>query len=545
MLYQLEQFSFTYPGAERPSLRGLDLTVESGDFLLLLGRSGSGKTTLLRQLKPELAPHGARAGGLRFRGQPLQTLSRRESMGIGFVGQDPEQQIVTDKAWHELAFGLENHNLPPLTIRRRVAETASFFGIGDWFYRDTASLSGGQKQILSLAAATALQPEILLLDEPCAQLDPIAANDFLTLLTRLHRELGITVLISEQRPENLLPLANRALLLEDGCVQADLPPQRLAHSLLTQGRPLAAAMPAAARLATAIEPQREAAPLTVLEGRQWLKDYLARRLPAFTPFPTPAATTPPPPRQALISLRGAAYRYPKTENDVLREVDLTVHAGDYLAVCGANGSGKSTLLKLLQGLYQPTAGRIRYLKDCRRALLPQNPTHLFARDTAEEELSEMTEQLPAAEAAARLTRAIAACGLEGLLNRHPYDMSGGERQRLALAKLLLTEPDMLLLDEPTKGLDAESKQQLARLLAALCDEGCTIVLVTHDIEFAAAHAETAALLFGGGLVSYGPAHDFFAENNFYTTAANRIARGLFPAAVTTGELIAALREASR
>lgn len=541
-LFALDNFSFTYPNEPSPCLRGVTCAIQPGEFVLLTGCSGSGKTTLLRQLKPELAAHGARGGSLRYRGQSLAKLSRRESAGIGFVGQDPELQIVTDKVWHELAFGLENLGLPSQEIRRRVAEMSSFFDISSWFHADTAALSGGQKQILALAAVAVMQPRALLLDEPCSQLDPIATADFLSLLTKLNRELGVTVLLAEHRPDNLLPLVDRALLLEDGGLALDAPPRRFAATLIRSAHPLAAAMPAAACIAAAAETGPEAAPdhtpITVREGRLWLANYATRHsLPAKAAAAAPAL----PEKRLLLTMKDIDYHYKGSDRDVLCGLSLHVAEKDILAICGANGSGKSTLLKLMAGVYKPCGGKLSLAGGVQPRLLPQHPRMLFTTERCRDELTELTDRLPPDEAKRRLELAVDRCELSAaVLARHPYDISGGEQQRLALAKLLLTQPRLLLLDEPTKGFDAAYKTRFAALLAQLCRDGVTVVMVTHDIEFAAAYAQRAALLFDGAIISEGAAREFFTRNSFYTTAANRMARELLPDAVTAADVLAGL-----
>lgn len=547
-LFRLEKFSFTYPGASTPCLHAIDLVIRPGDFVLLTGCSGSGKTTLLRQLKPELAAQGQRTGAIFYRGKALASLTLQESADIGFVGQDPELQLVTDKVWHELAFGLENLGLPSAEIRRRVAEMSSFFGIGGWFHADTASLSGGQKQMLALASVVAMQPRILLLDEPCSQLDPVAREDFLSLLTKLNRELGISVLLIEHRPDSLLPMADRVLLLEQGHLAEDAPPRRFAAALIRSKHSLAAAMPAAAAVAAAFTApeQDDQLPVTVREGRLWL----AGRLPAAECTgrrPTPHQVADDRKKKdcspALLSLKHIDYRYPNAAADVLRGLDLDILPNDLLAICGANGSGKSTLLKLIAGVRRPDRGKRIMDKQVKIRLLPQHPRLLFTTECCQDELAEMLPTLSPQEQAARISAVCARCEVpDAILTRHPYDISGGEQQRLALAKLLLTEPQLLLLDEPTKGLDAACKARFATLLADLRASGMAIVMATHDIEFAACYLSRAALLFDGTIISQGDAGEFFTRNSFYTTAANRMAREWFPAVATVADLLAALRE---
>ena len=271
--FQISQLSFTYPGQARPALDHISLCVEEGAFLVLCGQSGCGKTTLLRQLKPALTPHGTQSGQILFQGRPLRDLGPRQQSGdIGFVMQSPDNQLVTDKVWHELAFGLESLGLDTPTIRRRVAEMASFFGIESWFHRDVAELSGGQKQLLNLAAVMVMQPKVLLLDEPTSQLDPIAAEEFLSVLGRINRDLGTTVILSEHRLEEALPLATAAAVLDGGRLLAAGPPRQVGQTLKDLKHPMFRAMPAPARIWAAVDTATPC-PFTVREGRNWLSDF--------------------------------------------------------------------------------------------------------------------------------------------------------------------------------------------------------------------------------------------------------------------------------
>lgn len=522
----LRSVSFTYPGGTAPALDGIDLTVGSGAFFVLCGPSGSGKSTLLRQLVPDLAPHGRRTGEILFDGAPLAALDRRaRCQRIGFVGQSPEDQLVTDKVWHELAFGLESLGLDDGIIRRRVAETAAFFGIESWFHRDVAELSGGQKQLLVLAAALVTGPDVLILDEPTAQLDPIAANELLATLARIGRELGTTIVMTEHRLEDVLPLATDAAVLDGGRLLCAGAPAELGAALHARGHAMSLAMPTAMRVWAAADGTGPC-PVTVAEGRRWLRDFAAvhplRPLP-----PEPTRHYPPAP---AVTAEELWFRYDRDGADVVRGLSLTLRRGELLALLGGNGAGKSTALALLAGLLAPQRGTVRGTG--RIGLLPQDPQTLFVRQTVREELTD------AASGPETLRETVALCRLGGLLDRHPYDLSGGEQQRTALAKLLLTAPDVLLLDEPTKGLDAESKEQLAALLRELLDRGAAVLMVSHDLAFCARHAHRCALLFDGQLVAEGTPRRFFAGNRSYTTPADRMSRGLCDGAVTPEELIA-------
>ncbi len=527
-LYTFQNLNFTYPQADRPALSGIDLSIQAGEFIILCGPSGCGKSTLLRQFKTCLTPHGAHSGTLLFTGKPLAQIPAGEQAGrIGFVLQSPENQVVTDKVWHELAFGLESLGCDQNTIRRRVAEIAAFFGIEHWFYRDVTDLSGGQKQLLSLACVMAMQPEVLVLDEPTAQLDPIAAVDFLALLGRIHRELGTTVILSEHRLEEAFPYATRVVVMESGRIVTDGAPKAVALELKNQHSPLFAAMPAALGIWAGVDTSADV-PITVPQG----KEFLAHRAEESPLLSLPPANIPEP-GDTVLRGKELWFRYTREGTDIVRGLDVTLRRGELLALMGGNGSGKTTTLKLLAGLLRPQRGNVSTLGKI--GYLPQNPQTLFVKNTIREDLY---QAFPEKADEAALARVVNLCGLTDVLDRHPYDVSGGEQQRSALAKVLLTQPEILLLDEPTKGFDAGFKATFAAILKTLCAQGIAVLMVSHDVAFCAQYAHRCALYFDGQLVAQGTPREFFSGSTFYTTPANRIARDLQPQAVTVGDVIA-------
>lgn len=525
-LIQVSGLSFRYPGAGRDAVRDVTFSMEKGEFAVLCGASGCGKSTLLRMIKRELSPLGERTGEIRYREQPLESLSDRESASaIGFVMQKPEQQIVTDKVWHELAFGAENTGIPAEKAARRIAETASWFGIGQWYERDTAELSGGQKQLLNLASVLVMQPELVILDEPTAQLDPIAASEFITAVRRLNQELGITILMAEHRLEEAVPGCDRLMVMECGELIANGKPGEVIGSL--RDRPeLLCGMPAASRLHAMIGAEGEC-PLTVRQGRELAERYLSGRAIS---LPERQYTVP---EENALEFSDVFFRYSRYSPDVLKGLSFSVGKGELFCILGGNGSGKTTALSAAAALVKPYSGIVRVfgkkLKEYRNqslyreclALLPQDVQTVFLKSTVREELKDAgitPEELP--------------YDLTHLLDMHPYDLSGGEQQLAALAKVLAQKPKLLLLDEPTKGLDAAAKQGIIKVLRSLRDSGVTVVTVTHDVEFAAGCADRCAMFFNGRVVSVGTPAEFFPENSFYTTAAVRMTRGLCTAAVT-------------
>lgn len=531
----LKNLTFRYPESAEPAVDVLSLSVNPGDFLVLCGRSGCGKTTLLRQLKPQLSPHGELSGGIFFEGKPLSELGERESAAqIGFVQQSPENQIVTDKVWHELAFGLESLGYDTSTIRRRVAETASFFGIQNWFHKNVSELSGGQKQLLNLAAVMVMQPKILILDEPTSQLDPIAASDFLAVLKKINLELGTTIILTEHRLEEALPLSNRAAVMENGRLLCCGSAAETGAFLKENGHDMFLAMPAAMRIWGCVD-SGEKCPVSVNEGRRFLAEYAAENhvVPVAEKMPREFG-------EKKISLSGAYFRYEKELPDIVRGVDFLAKAGELVCILGGNGTGKTTTLKLLAGLKKPYRGEV--MINGKVCLLPQEPQTLFVKKTVYSDLADTLSDSPMSkeERREKILETLSLCRLNGLEERHPYDLSGGEMQRAALAKLLLLNPDILLLDEPTKGLDAEFKVELAAILRELLGAGVCVVMVSHDVEFCAEYTDRCALFFDGAIAAEGEPRGFFSGNSFYTTAANRISRGIIPNAVTVGDVAAAI-----
>ena len=567
--FAIEQLTFAYPGEDRRALDGVSLEIERGSYVVICGKSGCGKTTLLRHLKSVLTPHGERTGRVLFEGVPLEEVSQRDqSAKIGFVMQNPDAQIVTDKVWHELAFGLESLGCDKDSMRFRVAEMASYFGIESWFHKDVRDLSGGQKQLLNLASIMAMRPSALILDEPTSQLDPIAASDFLNTVRKINLELGVTVVLTEHRLEEVFACADKVVVMDRGEIVSFGSPLRVARELHASGNDMMAALPAPLRIFYGVEAAREVglgkaspdkatpekaespdAPLTVREGRRWLSrvasDDCAQRDAIPADAPLDAAEHP------VLSLKEVWFRYDRDLPDVLRGASLDVAPGSILAIMGGNGAGKSTLLRVACGISKPYRGTVRVfgrkLKDWKAgslfdgclALLPQDPQNLFVKKTVREDLAEMlaSSRLPEADRALRIEHVIDVTDIESLLDKHPFDLSGGEQQRAALAKVLLTDPKILLLDEPTKGIDAFFKRQLASVLDDLKRAGVAIVMVSHDIEFCARHADAVAMMFDGEIVAQSTPRTFFSSNSFYTTAANRMSRHVFPRAITDEDVI--------
>ena len=530
---KIENLSFTYPEQNELALNNVCLSVEKGDFLLICGKSGCGKSTLLRQMKTILAPNGTRNGKILIDGINLDEIDlRNQASEIGFVQQSTENQIVTDKVWHELAFGLESLGENTQAIRRKVAEISSFFGLEDLFYHDTASLSGGQKQLVNLAAVMIMQPSVLILDEPTSQLDPIAAADFLSILGKINRELGVTIILTDHRLEEAFACANKIAYIENGKIMHIDTPKKIGEKL--RKTDYFSAMPAAMRI-WAATPNDENCPVTVSEGSHFLSRFAEKNTidtssinDELQPF-----------SDIALSADNIWFRYEKDSADIVKGLDFSLHRGEFFALLGGNGTGKTTTLKLLAGLEKPYRGDI--VRNGKIGLLPQNPQALFVKKTVYDDLLEIFSgtHISEAEQTDKVLKAAQICHIEQFFDRHPYDLSGGEQQRTALAKILLTEPDILLLDEPTKGMDSQFKEEFAEILNELLENGKSVFMVSHDIEFCAEYADRCALFFDGSITSSGTPHEFFSGNSFYTTSANRMSRHILPNAVTVNDVVKA------
>ena len=455
-----DDVTFRYPGSHGDVLSGVSMAVPAGAFALLVGGTGSGKSTLLSLAKPQIAPAGDRAGQVRVFGRPVDGLDGAAACEVGYVFQDPDNQIVCDSVWHEMSFGLENLGTPQGEMRRRVAEASYFFGMGPWFHSDTDALSGGRKQLLALASTLVMQPRVLLLDEPTAQLDPIAARNFLHALFRVNRELGCTVVVATHEPELMADYATCAFELVDGAVR----------------------------------------PVEDL-GRFKCEATLAER-GALCDANAPAA----------VSALGAWFRYGRDDDWVLRGLDLEVRQGEVHALVGGNGCGKSTLLALIAGTRRAQRGEVRSAISA-KAMLPQDPKALFAEERVDEELMEWAHI--GGYGADEVQAMMGELGLADRAGLHPYDLSGGQRQMLALGKLLLVHPRLLLLDEPTKGLDRTARERVAGMIEAARRDGVTVIVSTHDLAFVRRVADRVSLMFDGELACTEPVGEFFRNNLFY------------------------------
>ncbi|MFF2446449.1 ABC transporter ATP-binding protein [Neobacillus sp. NPDC058068] len=549
---KIDNVSFQYPDSSHHALNQVSFTIEEGEFIVIAGPSGCGKTTLLKLLKKELTPVGELSGKITYKGMPLESVAEKtSSQEIGFVFQNPENQIVMEDVLSELVFGMENLGVNSEEMRQRVAEMVHFFGLASLLQADTHTLSGGQKQLINLASVLLLKPKLLLLDEPTSQLDPVQSKEFLQFLKRLNEEFGITILLVEHRLEELYSIADRVVLLTEGSLQYIGTAKSVIHQVWTEkDERFLPYLPSVSKLFYYVQSSGFAlneVPITVKEAHKWL--HQLQEIEGSEPDTPPAN----PDRKISLQCKQIHYKYNKDDAYVLKNLSLNVYEGDYLAIVGGNGSGKSTLLKCCTAIIKPIKGtvllkgkKIRTYKkaDLEREIgyLPQNPLLCFMAETLEEELMNLAARFPISNPKERIASLTKQLGIDHILLKHIHDCSGGEQQKAALATILFSSPNVLLIDEPTKGMDPVSKQQFAEMLKELHEKGMTIIMVTHDIEFAASHVNRCLMLFDGMITVDGRTEQVLKGNYFYTTAINRVTRDTHvPEILTLEEACAAWR----
>ena len=527
-----KDLSFRYNTNSADTLKNISFSVSGSGILLVVGKTGSGKSTLLRLMKREISPVGELKGSISILGKAQSELSPMQSAcAVAYVSQNPDTQTVTHKVSSELSFALENIGTKPSQILSRVGEMATYFGIEDIYSKPIEQLSGGEKQLCCLCAAAVLSPQILILDEPAAQLDPISSGKLFSVLRRLNSELGTAIIIAEHDPSEIFDMCDSILALDDG--KAVFFGDRESFVRAAVNDPvLHGYLPAPTRAALKLSKTV----FTVKAAKTLLEDTFG------VTDAQPSLSAGKPGTDAALKAESVYYRYDRNSEDIISCLDLTVYSGEVFAAVGSNGSGKTTMLKILGGIIRPWQGKVsvsgRNVRSYKNsalysgcvAVMPQDPYDLFICQTVGEELDKANKDNEL------FKRLCSELSLDPLLDKHPYDLSGGEVQKCALAKLLLSDPKILLLDEPSKGLDPQAKAVLGRMLRKLASEGRAVCIATHDIEFAAEYADRCGLFFNGCIHSAAPCREFFSYNRFYTTAASRIARSVFPDAVTVSEL---------
>ncbi len=597
-IIQIRDLTFAYAAGDEPVLSDINIDIGSGEFVIIMGSSGSGKTTLLKMLKRNMIPAGRYSGRVYIYGKEADKLTDRENAaGIGYVSQDPDNQIVTDKVWHELAFGLENLGMDNVTIRKKVAEMSEYFGITGWYDREVSKLSGGQKQILNLASVMVMQPGILLLDEPTANLDPLAAIRFLDVVKRINQELGVTVVMVEHNLEHIYADADRIIAIDKGRVAANSSPKKAAADIIAAGIFLIEGLPVASRLYSGYNKKNgnsvvsynnvnidsnnkdnhillDEIPLTVKEGRRWYVNYkkvygkdIIKDKDKINNFAGKGIINDKVIKKDVLEednitgnknkkrigfikknnlenkssrkntdnientvcqLKNVSYSYNKKLPYIIDGVDVSFKEGRITAILGGNGAGKSTMLKLIAGIIKPVRGKI--ISNKRIIMLPQDPKAVFTEVSVEEELAEVLmdkgngiyNNMPMEDKREIVEQIIEEFGLNDIRKNNPYDISGGQQEKLAIAKVLLLKPEVLLLDEPTNGLDPYFKKTLGKLLKKINADGVTITIVSHDLEFVDSFCDDVIMLFDRKVAAQDSTHKFLRDNMFYTTNYYRI-----------------------
>lgn len=545
-LYKVENLTYYYPEAEKAALNNISMEIEDGEFVLVAGGSGSGKSSLARALAGLIPDfYGGRIGGkVYFQGRDIRAMDRGKlAREIGMVFQDPEKQIVQTHVEAEIAFGLENLGLDNEEMLRRVAEVVCFMDLEKIRGAFTANLSGGQKQKLALASVLAMQPRALVLDEPTSQLDPVAAEDILNLVKRLNEEMGFTVIMIEQRLERCLHLADRVLIMEKGGIAYDGNAREVARSAIKSGMPF---VPPVARFFAGLEVP--SVPLTVKDGRKMLRSFISNKNHGEEKQDVlrhgGGLSTHAPEQKSAVRLKNLWFTYPGGQ-EVLKDVNIDIKEGEFVAILGENGAGKSTMLRQLTGLLRPDRGTVEVLgkdvgrngyKEIRRhtAYLSQNPNDYLFQDTVEDELLFTLKNFGFKDKSA-VDEMLERFHLARYRRVNPRDLSSGERQRVALASVLVMSPGLIILDEPTRGVDFRLKAELGRFLQQETAKGRTVIVVTHDVEFAAEYAARVVMMFSGRVVSDGGKHEVLGKSVFYSPQLGKMCRGICDGVLTFSE----------
>ena len=536
----VKNLTFTYNGAASYALKDITFSVKKGELVLLCGKSGCGKTTLLRMLKPELTPVGNITGEIHILSHSADNVPQRVSAEkIGFVMQSPDKQIATQRVYSELALGLESMGKQRNEILRKTAEISAYFGIERLYRKDTSHLSGGEKQLVSLASVLSCEPELMILDEPFSSLDPIAEKELAQTVVRLNRELGLTVIIASHRIDELFEYADKIAVMDSGRMLFFDKPCKCVFSIADN--PLIYALPVSARLYSDMGFKKEEnCPLNIVQGRRFLSENLKPIKQNTIMYDTIENKG-----ETALKLSQVYFRYEKTGDDIIRCASLEIQCGEIYAILGGNGTGKTTLLSLMSGVLHPYSGKIivngRKITKYRFGSLyrgvisavPQEPSEMFVKDSVDEELREMLTD----DNTELCQEIVVRLGLDKLYDRHPYDLSGGEQRKLAFAKALLNRPKILLLDEPTAGLDCNSRSEIIAIIKELAVNGISVVIVTHDAEFASECADRCALFFDGRIISEEGTKKFFAANSYYTTASVRLTKGITDICVTYEDIL--------
>lgn len=540
-VFSVKNLSFSYPNSNSNALENINFSLFTGEFVVISGESGSGKSTLLKLLKKEISPKGNIDGNIFFLGENLLDIEDKFSAEkIGYLSQNPELQIVNNVVINELIFSLKNLGYSKGEISNKLAEITHFFGIEKLLYRKTDELSGGEKQLVNLASILMSEPSVLLLDEPTTWLDPIATQNFITILEKINKEFGISILIVEHNIDELLSICDKFLYLEKGKVRVFDTPKKVVEKLkkLENYNKISLALPLVTQIYTSLV-DNDNIPFNVRDCKVFIESVFENKYDHFKIKKYEE-------KSSIISLKNVYFRYSRNDIDIIKDCSIDIKEGEITCILGGNGAGKTTLIKLICGLIKAYSGSIKIMdkkiekykgNSLYRALitmLPQNPLSLFVKSTGIKDILEYAKVLDIEEniAKKRLYNFAERLGIKHILEKNVLDLSGGELQRLAICKLLMQDSKIILLDEPTKAIDNYAKKQFAEILEFLKNQGKTIIIVSHDIEFCAMYSDMCAMLFDGRIITYENPLDFFSKNRYYTTVASRVSRVIYKNAIT-------------
>jgi len=540
---KIEDLKYYYPDSKKPSLNKINLEIPEGQFVLIVGGSGSGKSSLIRAMAGLIPDFygGTYGGKVYLDNKELRQIDRRSlAQQIGLVFQDPESQLVMTGVEQEIAFGMENIGLPNNLMKRRVMEVTGVLGLSGYLNGFIPELSGGQKQKVALASVLAMQPSILLLDEPTSQLDPISGEEILTMVRRLNEENGITVVLIEQRLERCFHLADRILVMDKGEIIYDHhAPDAIAHWAVKNNIPF---IPPLAQLFASVHYPE--IPVTVKQGRRILKSFypsVKSTIDRQNSLEKNAQVLQVSDKKKLVDIHNLWFTYSNGQ-EVLKNINFNISPGEFVVVMGENGAGKTTLIKNINGLLKPGRGHVKVEeRDTRKCsvedlasvigYLSQDPNDYLFLPSVREELSFTMNNLGLKDDGI-IEKLLIRLNLLVHAEENPRDLSTGERQRVALASVLVARPKLLLLDEPTRGLDYLLKEELGNILLEFQKEGTAVLVITHDVEFAAEYADRIILMTDGTIVANGSKYEILTNSTFYSPQISKLFNNIIDNVVT-------------
>lgn len=516
-IININNVTFNYPDSEKSAIKNINLTVNEGEFILIVGPSGCGKSTLIRLLNRVIPDYygGTIEGEVYIKGKDIEFLDKKQLVeSVGMVYQHPEKQIILQDVEREIAFGLENFNTDINTMKRNVSEVISLLGLNKIRDKQTTEISGGEKQRVAIASVVSMDPEIIVFDEPISQLDPISAEEVLNSIKKLNRDLGKTIILVEQRLDKCFHMADRIIFMERGEIIGEGTPKNIPENITKKYH-----------IPTITYIFKEAGfkklPTTVKEGRDIIKNC------EFEDLKEEKLNF----KEVIMEVEKLNFEYERGYK-ILKDLSFKLHKGEIMTVMGENGAGKSTLFKIIAGMINKYKGKIfidnkniksSKLKERIKKIgyLSQNPNNYFGRKTVFEEVAYTLKNIGEYEEE-RVNQVMEILNINHLKDKNPRDLSGGEKQRVAIACTLITDPEILILDEPTRGMDAEAKENLGGIIKSLAEGGKSIVIITHDSDFAGNHSHSIMLMFNGEIVANGSAMDILNNSMYYSPQISKI-----------------------